>query len=337
MLSPTEFVSTHLKKLADYINGITGNTIICNKYERLAVDRFHAHRLQYIYKYKEQEVIKALRFFSLLNIQIKNEAAQCEIMDFQMLWLASIVGLWKTETETLYSQSFILVAKKNNKSGFAAIMSLYFLLCKNILNAHSLLVGASREQAKTLINYVEFIVKNSPAISPLFKVNKNVIFNRTDKSYNRIEIRSSDAGKINSIGVGLGLSVCDEYAYHKDNVLQTSIKSAQIVQPNNHQLIISTTSNNQTNPAFELFESAKNVLEGVIINDDLFTVVYTLDNKEEYKDPANYRKSNPAIGHTITSEALQREVRSAMAMPQQLETVLSGQASCSPLCNNLYR
>lgn len=321
MLPPNEFISIHLKRLDDYITGITSSTINANRYEVLAVERFLKHKQQYWYNLDELK--RCLKFFSILNIQIKNQPRQVEIMPFQMLWLASIVGLYKTPTERLYSQSFILVAKKNSKSTFAAILALYFTLGCGVLNAHTLMVGASREQAKTLINYVEFIVKNSPAITPLFQVNKNIIYNRTETANNRIEIRASEAGNIQGIGVGMGLSIVDEMAYHPNAELQQSIKSAQIAQPNHHQLIISTTSNNLTNPAFELYESAVNILTGQIDNDDLFTAIYTLDNKDEYKDPKNYRKSNPAIGYTITQEAIEREVKSATALPQKLETVLN--------------
>lgn len=172
MLDTNSFVKIHLQKLDDYINAIIDDRIICNKYERLAVDRFLAHKQKYIYK--ENEVIKALRFFSILKIQINNQPAQAEIMDFQMLWLASIVGLYRTDTQLLYSQSFILVAKKNSKSVFGTLLALYCCLDRNILNSHVIMVAASRDQAKTLIGYCDFIIKNSEPLTDLFKVNKNI-------------------------------------------------------------------------------------------------------------------------------------------------------------------
>jgi hypothetical protein len=85
MLSPKDFVNVHLKRLDDYITGITSNTISANRFEKLAIDRFPLHHSKYWYK--EKELIRALRFFSLLQIQISSEARQCDIMPFQMLWL----------------------------------------------------------------------------------------------------------------------------------------------------------------------------------------------------------------------------------------------------------
>jgi len=69
MLSSNRFIELPLNKLTQYVNGITGNTIIANKYEKLAVERFIAHKQKYIYK--ESEVRKALKFFSLLFILVQ--------------------------------------------------------------------------------------------------------------------------------------------------------------------------------------------------------------------------------------------------------------------------
>jgi phage terminase large subunit-like protein len=321
MLSPKEYVQQHLYKLSNYLCEVTGGSINCGRYERLAVQRFIDHKSKYLYK--ENELVKVLGFFSLLNIPIKNETRQFVVMPFQLLWLASQFAIWKDETTRLYHTSYLLLSKKNNKSTYAAAVAIYVTICCGVLNAHSLMVAASREQARTLINSVEFIVKNSPVITDYFQINKNIIYNRTDKTINKIEIRASDAGKINSVGQGMALSIVDEFSYHKDAQLQQNIKSAQAFFLNHHQIIIGTTSNDLTNPSFEFYEGVVNILDGVITNDEIFTVIYQLDSKEEYKDKNNWRKSNPAIGETISYNALQSELDSCIAFPQKLETVLT--------------
>jgi phage terminase large subunit-like protein len=321
MRSPKEYVRVALKKLEVYIQEVTTGTINVGKLERIAVERFIEHKAKY--RYKESELIRVLKFFSLLNIPIKNETRQFEIMPFQMLWLASQFGMYKTDDRKLYHTSYLLVSKKNNKSTYAAAVAIYCTIGLNVLNAHSLMVAASREQARILISAVEFIVKNSPAIAPYFNINKNIIYNRTSKTTNKIEIRASDAGKINGVGAGMALSIVDEFSYHKDGSLQQSIKSAQMFVPNHHQLIIGTASEDLENPSFEFYESALNVLNGTVVNDEIFIAIYQLDNIEEYKDESNWRKPNPALDHTINREALRSELDACIAFPQKLETVLT--------------
>lgn len=321
MLQPQAYVAHHLKVLDQYAEDVATGAVPVGKYEKLAVERFLNHKTRYIYK--ELELVRILRFFSLLQIPIGNETKQLEVIPFQMLWLASIFALYRTDTKRLYSQSYILCAKKNNKTTLCAAISIYVTLCYNVLNAHTLMVASSREQARTLINAVEFIIKNSPAITDSFQVNKNIIYNRTDKTSNRIEIRSSDAGKINGLGQGMYLSVVDEYSYHPNALLQQNIKSAQAFIPNHHQIIIGTASNDLENPSFTYYEAAKYVMDNVVQNDEVFIAMYQLDDKEEYKVPTNWRKPNPALGYTISNETLRSELDSCIAFPANISTVLT--------------
>ncbi|MEI9919925.1 MAG: hypothetical protein WDO14_14170 [Bacteroidota bacterium] len=54
-------------------------------------------------------------------------------------------------------------------------------------------------------------------------------------------------------------------------------------QENHHKFIISTVSNNSSNPAFELYEFTKNIMNDDIDNLDLFTVIYALDVQQQSK------------------------------------------------------
>jgi phage terminase large subunit-like protein len=321
MLKPLDYVNKHLQKLEEYISGITGNTLVANKFEKLAVQRFIVHKSKYIYR--EDQVRRVLKFFCLLNIPHKNSIKQFELLGYQVFWIASIFGLYWDQDNRLYSQSFILTAKKSGKSTFTAGLVLYSCIGDNVLNSHSLIVASSRDQARILLDYVKFIIKNSAALTDLFTTNKNIIYNRNGSTTNKIEIRASEAGKINGLGAGVALSVVDEFAFHPDASLQQSIKSGQITQTNHHQIIISTASSDLNSPGFVFYESAVNVLEGIVSNDDLFTCIYTVDDRSEIYQPELYRKANPSIGHTFTAEALEKEVLSTKAFPQNLEKVLT--------------
>jgi hypothetical protein len=123
MLSPNEYVQQHLKKLSDYITDVTGGSINCGRYERLAVQRFIEHQSKYLSK--ENELIKVLRFFSLLNMPIKNETKQFVVMPFQLLWGHHSLRCGKTIAHAFYHSSYLLISKKNNKSTYAAAVATY--------------------------------------------------------------------------------------------------------------------------------------------------------------------------------------------------------------------
>jgi len=320
MLSPNQFVSTHLLKLSQYINDVTGNAVIVGKYERLAVERFVALKAKYLYK--EEEIIKVFKFISLVQLPINNVVQQYTIQPHECFWIANIYGLWKDEGNRLFDLTYISIAKGNNKSTFASILSIYEAIGKGTINSHILLVAGSREQASTLIKYVGTIATNSPLLSDYFTINKNVIYNKTSTGINKIEIRASDADKIHSIGAGMTLSVIDEFAVHKNAELQSIIKSAQeSKQRNHHQLIITHANTNKlVSPAYQLQEICENILEGKVENDNIFTQIFSLDDKSEIENPAMWRKANPMLGVSVPLENLIRAYDLAKVLKEKLYT-----------------
>jgi phage terminase large subunit-like protein len=323
MLSPKEFVSSHLKKLHQYISDVTGNTICVGKYERLAVARFIA--LKSKYTYKESEVNKVFKFISLIQLPLNNVVQQYIIQPHECFWIANIYGLWRDEDNRLFDLTYISIAKGNNKSTFASILSIYEAIGKGTINSHILLVAGSREQASTLIKYVGTIVTNSPLLSDYFVINKNVIYNRTSQGINKIEIRASDSDKIHSIGAGMTLSVIDEFAVHKNAELQSIIKSAQeSKQRNHHQLIITHANTNKlVSPAYQLQEICENILEGKVQNDNIFTQIFALDSKEEIENPEMWRKANPMLGVSVPLENLLRAYDMSKLLKEKLYTFIT--------------
>ncbi len=320
MLTAQEFVSSSLLKLTDYIDGITTGNIISNRYEKLAVERFIKFKSKY--SYKEKELIKVLRFFSLLNIANGNKIEQINLLPHQIFWLANFYALYTVNENRLFTTAYIETAKKSGKSSFSSCLSIYESIGAGVLNAHSLILASSREQARTNLSFCQSIIENSPLIEPLFKINKNIIFNRTDTTTNKIEIRASEAGKLHGIGNGMSLSIIDEYAFHKNSDLKNAVKTAQIVMPSHLQLIFTTASNNLQSPAYSLRQTCCNILDNQIEDDSIFTQIFTLDDKSEVNNPEMWRKANPSIGYIISKEQMIKEYNSAKVFPDKLNSFL---------------
>lgn len=322
MLSPKESVSNHIYKLNQYISGVTGNTIITGKYERLAVERFIL--LKHKYTYKEEELTKVLKFFSLLNISIQNEIKQIQLLGFQVFWLANIYALYDGDLR-LFDQCYIEIAKKNGKSSFFAALSLYEAIGDNELNASIINVASTREQARIMLDYTKAIIENSPLIEPYFTINRNIIYNEGKGTSNKIEIKASDAKKIQ--GTNCNAVFVDEYAFHKDSELMNKLKSGQIARTSPLMVIITTAANNLQSPAYAFRETCTNILEGTVINDSIFTMIFALDDKEEIEqlesNPTLFRKSNPALDYIFSTEAILNEFKSSKIFKDKYHVFLT--------------
>jgi phage terminase large subunit-like protein len=57
------------------------------------------------------------------------------------------------------------------------------------------------------------------------------------------------------------------------------------------------------------------VLAGVKQDDSLFAAIYELDEHDDYTDEANWIKSNPALGATVSLDFIREQVNKAKNNP----------------------
>jgi phage terminase large subunit-like protein len=319
-LTPSAYVQHHIQALSDYISSVTGGTVVCGEYEKLAVDRFLSFKHQYTFK--ESEFKKFLKFCSLINLPLDNQVQQVHLLGWELLIAASLYCLYKDEQTRVHDLAYIEIGKKQGKTTLCAICSLYDCLFDNELNSQVLFVACSKDQASIALNITKLIIENSPAIEPYFLINKNLIYNKKKGELNRIEVKASDAKLVQ--GNGVSLSIVDEFAFAEDSELQNKIKSGQIARTNPLQIIITTACNDKlASPAYSLRETCCNILKGEVANSNIFTIIFSLDDKSEVERPECWRKANPSLGHTVKIEALQREYESAKLIPEKLQTFLT--------------
>ncbi len=303
MLSPKEYVVTHLNRLNSYITGITSTTITAGKYERLAVQRFLDFKDKY--SYRESELMRVLKFCSLLNLTTTKEVKQLELMDFQVFILANLYGLYLGNSTRVFNTGIIECGKKQGKSSLAAVLCLYESVADKELNASVLLIAKNSKQAKTVFNYIESIITVSPLIKDLFTINRSIIYNSSTTGKNKIEVIPADPRTVQ--GNNCSFSIADEAAQYTDREMQAqaNIFTGMASRVNPLQLIITTASNNKAAPYYDKHQTVKNILDNKgTPNDNVFGIIFSLDDKEEIYQPDKWRKSNPGIGQTVSQDFL---------------------------------
>jgi phage terminase large subunit-like protein len=259
-----------------------------------------------------------LKFFSLLNCDVNNKIDQYQLIDWQVFILANLYGLYKDETNRLFDSAYLEVAKKNAKSFFASAISIYEAIADNEINAHVVQIANSVEQSRICLDYTKGMIQNSPAVVDRFRINRNVLYNDAPSGVNKIEIKAPKANSLN--GYRCSTIILDEFAFAKDFSVRQNLLTGMIQRRNKLEFIITTASGNKlTSPAYQIRQTATNVLEGVIENDSMFTVIFTLDDPDRERAPGeHWRKSNPSLGHSVTLEQLTNEYYKATLIPDDL-------------------
>jgi phage terminase large subunit-like protein len=77
-------------------------------------------------------------------------------------------------------------------------------------------------------------------------------------------------------------------------------------------LFITTAGSNTSGPCYALQLEAQRMLDGVVPDDELFALVYGLDEQDDWADPEMLRKANPNYGISVGAEFLLSRHRDAM-------------------------
>jgi len=293
-LTPNEYATKHLKQLEEYINDVqSGSRIVC-QFEKQAVTRF-IKNYKLNFEYKESELIRSLKFFSLINIAFKGDVVQFPLQPFQVFIIASVYCFYyKGTDQRVINEAILSTAGKNGKSSFVIGLSLFESVSDFELNANIILTSLTNRQSAEVLKYLKEMIMLSPLLSELFKVNHSTVYNKQANSTNFIQIITNDEDKAQ--GSNPSVSILDEVFLYKDLKIKDILKKKSSTRKNPLQLIIGTFSNKEAVSYEHLFLPCVSILNGEAEKDNLFIFFATQDDVREIDNPESWVKSNPSLG-----------------------------------------
>jgi phage terminase large subunit-like protein len=92
-------------------------------------------------------------------------------------------------------------------------------------------------------------------------------------------------------------------------------------------LIITTAGNDIALPCYDETEKVKKILNGVYEQDDYFGIIYTIDEKDDWKTKSSYIKANPSIREKDTGiiepKLLEQDLQDAINQPSHKQDYLA--------------
>ena len=319
---PTAYYKYYIKKGKQYAEDVRSGKILANKYIKQAVERYYAdlERKDLYIDYKK--LSKVFKFFSLMKVNHHNRYIQFPLLPYQVFYLINVFGFyWVQSKKRRYQTSFLFVSRKSGKTTFSVALQLYMLVADGQVDAQSLLVANSREQATTALNYAKGIVQNSPLLAKHLQVMQYQILFKTKTS-------SSIMKTVPAVGSRLdGYSptgvILDEIHAYQDDSLYGVMKSGVVNRDNPLINIITTAGFLNDGFLTDFLQMAKNVLNKDVKDDSLFILLYTLDDDDDFSDTNLWIKSNPALGEIVPLEALKIQYQQATNRQIELQNFLT--------------
>lgn len=309
---------TGVEKCFKYCEDVESGKILTNKYIKLAVKRFRddlkkSKSKKYPYYFDEEAANKFCAFCECLKMYKDKFRGQPLILEpWQCFIFCNIYG-WK-ERETgnrRFKLAFIYIARKAGKSTMLAATLLYDLLTTP--GAEAYCAATKREQARIILDTVREMVKQNEGLSSRLKY-----FNSTSRIINqklagKIEALSADSKKMD--GLNPSCVVVDELAAMKNFDTINVLQSGQGSRESPLFFEITSGSDDIHSAGRQEFEKAAKILEGTFENEEFFTVLYCIDDTDDWKDSKNDIKANPNLGVSVLQSHLDISRKEALQQP----------------------
>lgn len=295
------------EKYWKYPKEVVEGNIIAGKYIIQACQRFMSWFEKY--EFRPDKVDRVVNFISKLRHNTgKHNGKPFELLPYQYWIVCNIFGFYYPGTERrVINYVYCELARKQGKTALAAAICLYMLVADGENGSEVEMVANSAKQAKICFdmssNYLSTIDKKGK----YFRRYRDRI--HFDKTNSFLQILSSDAG--GNDGYNSYCFVLDECHEQPDSRLWDVMCSSQGMRENSLAIIITTAGFNMYGFCYNYRQTCLDILSGVKEDDSQFTAIFTLDDEDDWSDPKNWIKANPSLGHTVSYEYLEQQVKKA--------------------------
>lgn len=215
-----------------------------------------------------------------------------------------------------FREVFIFIPRKNGKSFLGAGFALKGLFADSEHGARVISAAADREQAALIFEVAKSNVEENERFACEAEAYRRaIIVPNTASSY---VVASADVKTKH--GKNLSMVVLDEVHAlpNRDlvEVLFTSVGAR--LQP--LKIMLTTAGFDQNSICYEYYDYAKKILQGILIDEQFFPVIFEPDEDDDWKEESTWIKANPNLGVSITWDYFRSEFKKALAKPSYENT-----------------
>ena len=313
-----------VRDLCPYPWDVLEGRIVACELVKLACQRFVDFLNKEEYYFDKEDYLRKVRITeSLKHFKGDFNGKNFLLEPFQKFVFAAVYGIKKKRDGKRVTRTVILsMSRKSGKSSLVSAMAINALFEE--ASAQCIVAANSASQAGILFKMAQKYLKSLDPKNKYFRQYRDrIIF---DKTSSEIRVVSADASRLD--GLDCSFFVQDETAAAPSSevwdVLEQSAGSR--AQP----LAVSCTTRGFNLSGFykELEDSAIEVLKGVKEDDSLFTLIYTLDEGDDYEDPKVWKKCQPNLGVSVFPEFMEQQITKGKNTPTQQYSIMTKVFNC---------
>lgn len=233
--------------------------------------------------------------------------------------IAPLFGWRQADGLRLRRTLYLEIPKKNGKSTLAAALGLYLLTADGEPGAEVVAAAGDKEQAQAVFSVAENMAKQAPAVAKRVRFSKGQITYEEKASWFKVLSATGDL----KAGLNLHGAVIDELLVQKNRTLVDNLEGAT---GSREQPLVAYLTTAGLDDVGSIYSEKRNYSErvgtGEIVDPTWLTVVYTIDEDDDWADPGVWAKANPGLGISVMLDYLIRKAAQAAANPASQNTFL---------------
>ena len=233
-----------------------------------------------------------------------------ELLPWQQFVFAGIFGWkWKDSGYRVTKKALLFVARKNGKTALAAALALCCAIADKENGAEVDIVANNAKQAEICYDQTKSYAESIDPKGKLFKRFRRDIKIPVTKSV--IQVHSSDSMGLD--GWNTSTAIIDEFHAAKDWRLYDVLISSMGMRTQPLMLIITTAGFlvGDTYPCYSMYSTCKQILNNIKEDDTMFSLLYELDEGDDWEDEKNWIKCSPSLGQTVRYEYMREQIQDA--------------------------
>lgn len=312
-----------MNAIIEYWNAIEAGKVrvpkrIRTQYARLVAD---LNNPECAYIFDEAKAARPVEFIEQFCMHSKGEWAgrPVKLELFQKAFIAALFGFVHKGTGLRrYKETLFMVGRKNGKSTMLAGIALYMLLADNEPGAEVYSTATKKDQARIIFDETHNMVRQSPELNAFVKKRKTDLY--FTMGMGKFQPLGKNADTLD--GLNAHCVIIDELHGVKDQNLYEVMKQSQAARRQPLLIMITTAGTVRECIFDDMYAYACGIVDGTFKDDTFLPILYELDSRDEWTDPAMWEKANPGIGSIKKVSDLADKVERAKNNPKDLSGIL---------------
>lgn len=313
--------STPLVNAANrYARDVVAGKVVAGAYVRKAcarhLDDMRASKAKtYPFYFDAQAAERACAFIELLphtKGKWARDAQRLKLAPWQCFLVAVLFG-WMRRKNGLrrFRELYAEIPRKNGKSQLGAGIGLYMFIADSEYGAEIYSGATTEKQAWEVFGPARQMMQRTPGLINAAGVEvwaKALAIPADGSKFEPVIGKPGD-------GSSPSCALIDEFHEHDTPDLIDTMQTGMGAREQPLTAIITTAGYNLGGPCFDKHTEAKRMLDGLIENDELFAIIFSIDDGDDWASPDALKKANPNYGVSLDEDYLLAQQRRALMNP----------------------